>query len=290
VGEIFDQRRELVAFIRRALGYTLSGDTSERALFVCHGGGGNGKSTLLETIADMLGDYAMRTPAETLMVKREGQIPNDVAALRGARYVHASETEEGRRLAESFVKDLTGRDTLAARFMRGEWFQFRPVCKVWLRTNHKPVIRGTDEAMWDRLRLIPFEVRIPEHQQDRELPHKLREELPGILAWAVTGCLLWQVNGLGTPERVRAATQGYRDEMDRLGDFVDDCCVVTVEAQVTTKAIYSIYMAWCQRNGEPPLNRRAFAERLQERGFRPVRIGHEGARGWAGVGLLTPEG
>jgi putative DNA primase/helicase len=173
---------ELRGFVRRAAGYSATGNTSEQCMFIHHGPGANGKSTFQETISAALGDYAMRTPTETLLVKRPGGVPNDVARLKGARFVTASETEEGRRLAESLVKDLTGQDTISARFMWAEWFDFKPTHALHLSTNHKPEIRGTDAAIWRRIRLIPWAVTIPPAEQDRELPEKLRTELPGVLA------------------------------------------------------------------------------------------------------------
>ena len=221
--QVFLGKPELIAFVRSAIGYSLTGDVRERVLFIPYGKGRNGKSTLLELIAEMLGDYSLRTPTETLMVKPYNQIPNDLAQLPGRRFVHASESEEGKRLSESLIKDLTGRDTISARFMRGEFFQFQPVCKLWLRTNHKPVIRGTDNAIWDRIRLIPFDLRISEEQEDCGLPGRLREELPGILAWAVGGCLSWQAHGLGLPTEVKIASATYRAEMDQLAAFLSEC-------------------------------------------------------------------
>src|SRR5262249_40147816 len=158
-----------------------TGDTSERVIFILHGVGANGKTTLLEVLRAALGDYTLRTPTETLLAKRDGSIPNDVARLKGARFVTASESEEGKRLSEAFIKDVTGGDVISARFMRAEFFEFKPECKLWLATNHKPVIRGTDKAIWDRIRLIPFEIRIPEGEQDKQLLAKLQDELPGIL-------------------------------------------------------------------------------------------------------------
>ena len=171
-----------------------------------YGSGANGKTTLLEVIRDLLGDYGQQAPAETFLERRDS-IPNDVARLRGARFVAATETGEGRRLNEALVKRLTGGDTIAARFMRSEWFEFRPRFKAWLATNHRPEVRGVDEAIWRRIRLVPFTVTIPEHERDPLLPAKLRTELPGILALAVNACLDWQKHGLPQAEAVTAATQ-----------------------------------------------------------------------------------
>jgi putative DNA primase/helicase len=282
LSQIFQGDKELINYVRKLIGHGLSGDTSERIVIICWGTGRNGKSTLIETIADMLGDYALRTPTETFMVKRDGSIPNDVAQLPGRRFVHASESEEGRRLAESFIKDVTGRDTMSARFMRAEWFTFKPVCKLWLRTNHKPEIRGTDNAIWDRVRLIPFEFRVD--HEDKELPNKLRAEFPGILQWALSGCLSWQTNGLEPPAKVRDATASYRAEMDVLADFITECCLIKSFASVTSIALFSAYLKWCDANSEKALGRKAFAGRLLERGFQPDK-GTHGIRIWRGIGL-----
>jgi putative DNA primase/helicase len=286
VAEVLQGKADLIAFVRRAMGYSLTGDTRERVLFICHGAGRNGKSTLLEVIAELLGDYALRTPTETFMVKYHGQVPNDVAQLPGRRFVHASESDEGKRLAEAFIKDVTGRDTISARFMRGEWFQFRPVCKLWLRTNHRPTIRGTDHGIWDRIRLVPFEVRFDEGQDDKTLPEKLRAELPGILGWLLQGCLSWQTNGLGLPEAVSRATQAYRAEQDVLGDFLAECCALAPAATVRSAELFAAYRRWCEQNSEPPLGRKALAGRLQERGLSPAR-GSFGVWIWRGIGLQS---
>ena len=169
-----------ITFLQRAVGYSLTDDTSAQVLFLLHGSGANGKSRFLEAISGVLGDYGMSTPTTTLMAKRDNNIPNDVARLKGARFVKAVETEEGHALAESLVKQMTGEDPISARFMRGEWFDFKPTFKLWLAANHLPTIRGTDDGIWRRIR-IPFEVQIPDHERDEQLGEKLRREYPGIL-------------------------------------------------------------------------------------------------------------
>jgi putative DNA primase/helicase len=274
------------SFVQRAAGYSLTGQTGEQVLFLLWGGGANGKSTFIETAMALLGDYALKTPAETLLAKRDTGIPNDVAALRGARFVAAVESEEGRRLAEVRVKELTGGDTIAARFMRAEWFTFRPVCKLWLATNHKPQVRGTDLAIWRRIRLIPFTVTIPETERNPGLPEKLVAELPGILAWAVEGCLEWQAKGLEPPQAVLAATNEYRAEQDILRAFLDDRCAFGSACEVTSAALYRAYREWAETVGEKPITQKALAAMLSERAFEQVRIGHQRTRGWRGLGLL----
>ena len=276
-------------FIQRGAGYSASGDTSEQCMFINHGASGaNGKSTFQEALAAALGDYAMRTPTEMLLAKRGGGVPNDVARLKGARFVAASETEEGRRLAESLVKDLTGQDTVSARFMRAEWFDFKPTHKLWLSTNHKPEIRGTDNAIWRRIRLVPWAVTIPPAEQDRKLSAKLRAELPGVLAWIVRGCLAWQREGLRAPDEVRRATAEYRAEMDTLAAFLADRCVVREEARALADKLYQRYAMWCDANGERQEAQKAFVARLSERGFlrkRATKGTDKGRYMWFGVGI-----
>jgi phage/plasmid-associated DNA primase len=230
-----------------------------------------------------LGDYAMRTPTEMLLARRSDGVPNDVARLKGARFVSASETEEGRRLAESRIKDLTGQDTITARFMKAEWFDFAPTHKLWLSTNHKPEIRGTDAAIWRRIRLVPWTVSIPPAQQDKKLPEKLRSELPTILAWVVRGCLQWRRKGLQAPEEVRQATGNYRSEMDVLAAFLEEYCILRSDAMAFAKNLYIAYKEWCEANGEPVEKQRRFGMRLTERGLRRQKVG--GVYRWYGIGL-----
>jgi putative DNA primase/helicase len=280
---------ELQSFVQRAAGYSLTGDTSEQCMFINHGTGANGKSTFQEAVSAALGDYAMRAPSEMLLAKRAGAIPNDIARLKGSRYVTASETEEGRRLAESLVKDLTGQDTVTARFMRAEFFDFPPTHKLWLSTNHKPEIRGTDTAIWRRIRLIPWSVTIPPEEQEKRLPATLRRELAGILAWAVRGCLEWQREGLRAPDEVRRATSEYRAEMDVLAGFLGECCETGPELWDYAKDLYTSYKRWCGETGERPETQRKFGERLRERGFQRDRGGSRGAGIWRGLRLSEEE-
>jgi putative DNA primase/helicase len=276
---------ELRGFVRRAAGYSATGNTSEQCMFIHHGPGANGKSTFQETISAALGDYAMRTPTETLLVKRPGGVPNDVARLKGARFVTASETEEGRRLAESLVKDLTGQDTISARFMWAEWFDFKPTHALHLSTNHKPEIRGTDAAIWRRIRLIPWAVTIPPAEQDRELPEKLRAELPGVLAWIVRGCLEWQREGLRAPEEVRQATSAYRAEMDVLAAFLADCCLRGEDEEAFAGELWGAWKRWCEETGEQAGSQKRFGGRLAERGFLNHRDSKTGRKVWSELSL-----
>jgi len=276
---------EVRGFVRRAVGYSLLGTTAEHVLLILWGRGANGKSTFLETLLHALGGYATTTPTETLLAQRETSIPNDLAALRGVRFVTSVETGEGRRLAEAKIKAMTGADTLSARFMRGEWFTFRPQFQLWLATNHKPEVRGTDHAIWRRLRLVPFTETIAEDEQDRELPDRLREEAPGILRWAVEGCLEYRKRGLSAPQAVLAATEGYRREQDLLGEFLEERCTTGEDCWAWTADLFLAWSEWCEGQGERPGSQRMFGERLRERGFEADRKGKGGRRTWRGVGL-----
>jgi putative DNA primase/helicase len=278
---------ELRAFVQRGAGYSATGDTSEQCMFINHGAGNNGKSTFQEAFGEALGDYAIRTPTEMLMAKRGGGVPNDVARLKGSRFVTASETEEGRRLAESLIKDLTGQDTISARFMRGEFFDFKPTHKLWLSTNHKPEIRGTDNAIWRRIRLIPWDVTVPPAERDHKLPEKLQAELPGILAWCISGCLEWQRNGLKPPAEVRQATRDYRAEMDVLAAFVADCCERGSDVKAYAGELWKAWQRWCEETGEQPGTQKRFGGRLSERGFLNHRDSRTGRKVWSGVSLRS---
>jgi putative DNA primase/helicase len=208
--EVMDGNQEMVSFLKRAVGYSLTGDTREQILLICYGVGANGKSTFFGLIQELLADYATATSTSTLMVKRTESIPCDVAMLKGARFVAAAEAEAGQHIAESLVKQLTGGDVITARYLHSNPFTFKPTFKIWMAVNHKPVIRGTDVGIWRRIRLIPFTVVFPDHKQDKTLPEKLREELRGLLAWAIAGCLEWQKSGLGVPDEITKATGDYR--------------------------------------------------------------------------------
>ncbi len=279
---VMDGKQELIDFLQRAVGYSLTGDISEHCLFLLFGSGRNGKSTFVETLSALLNDYALTTTTDTLLVQRAGGIPNDLARLVGARLVSASESEAGRNLAEALVKQLTGGDTISARFLHAEFFDFRPAFKLWFRTNHKPTIRGTDDGIWSRIKLIPFTQRIPDAEMDKHLPDRLLTELPGILAWAVAGCLAWQRDGLGTPEAVTAATSEYRAEMDILATFLADRCTIGQDHRCTAKELYGSYTTWAEENGEKVVSQRGFGLRLAERGFVNARA-TGGSRLWAGL-------
>jgi putative DNA primase/helicase len=265
---IFDADVATISFVQRAIGYSLTGRVSEQAMFIAYGKGANGKSTLFDAVRHVLGEYATHTPAETFLSKRSGggaAASPDLARLRGARFVTAVEADQGRRLAEALVKEITGGDPITARHLHKEYFEFKPQCKVWLATNHKPDIRGTDDGIWRRIHLLPFSVAIPKEQQDKDLMEKLRAEAPGILAWAARGCLDWQQRGLMPPSTVTQATDEYRADSDELGDFIAAKCEIDPTAQTAASALYSAYKGWCEDNGSDALSSRRFGSMVAER-------------------------
>lgn len=282
---IMNKDDKLIEYIQRVLGYSLTGRTSEQIFLFLWGLGANGKSVLLNMVSALLGEYACNTPTETLMLRQRGAIPNDLARLAGVRLVTANETSEGQRLDEAKIKDLTGGDTISARFLHHEWFDYKPQFKVWMRGNHKPAINGTDDGIWRRIHLVPFAVQIPEDERDKQLEDKLREELPGILAWAVQGCLKWQSEGLRAPQVVSDATSAYREEMDIIGTFLTERCLVHASASVSAKHLYAAYKSWCDGNGNHPVSQRRFGSSLTERGFERKRLGN--GFHYLGLGLVN---
>ena len=257
----------LYTYLQRFVGYALTGDTSEQVLHFLHGGGQNGKTVFSETVQALLGDYAIVVSPEMVMVHKHRSIPNDIARLRGVRLAIMNETSQGSRFDEAKLKDLTGEDSLSGRFLHHEFFDFPPTHKLVIRGNHKPVINGTDEAIWRRLRLIPFGVYIPESERDKELIYKLKQELPGILRWAVEGCLEWHRVGLTPPDIVTEAVQQYRDESDTLGRFIAEHCDVRPRAQVKAQALFTAYQQFCQHGGERWLSAKDFPTAMQGRSF-----------------------
>lgn len=281
---VMNDDEETCKFIQRAIGYTLTGSVTEQVFFFMFGSGRNGKSTFIEVVQALLGEYATKTPTETLMAKDRAGIPNDVARLAGKRLVVARETDEGQRLAEAVIKDLTGGDRIVARYLHQEFFEFDATFKIWMYGNHKPIVRNTDEGIWRRMRLIPFTVTIPREEVDPYLTLKLIEELPGILNWALTGCKEWMENGLGESPAVHQATAEYRSEMDVLGTFISEICILGNDKSVTAKDLYEQYSIWCTDFGERAMSQRQLGIRLKERGFH-MRRATAGARWWDGLSV-----
>lgn len=258
-----------IRFLQKAVGYSLTGSIGEQCLFFLYGFGRNGKSTFIDIVMALLGDYAHKAPTSMIMAKDAGQsgIPNDIAQLKGVRFTVASELEKGKRLAEALVKDLTGNDPITARFLHQEYFTFWPTHKLWMYGNHKPVVRGTDDGIWRRIRLIPFVAQIPTEEMDTHLESKLMRELSGILRWAVEGCMLWQNEGLRPSESVENATNEYRSSMDVFSSFLTECCTVGIGYTCKFGVIYERYKAWCSENGERLDSAKMINLRLTELGF-----------------------
>ena len=279
VDEIFCGDTELIEYVQRACGYSLTGDTGAQVFFLLHGTGENGKSTFLETIRSMLGSgddgYAKQAAPRTFIEHRNEGIPNDVARLRGSRFVTAIETGENRRLDETLVKQMTGGDTLTARFLRAEFFEFEPHFKVWLATNHKPNIKGTDHALWRRIRLIPFNATFSKGSGSRDdnLKETLRGELPGILNWCLTGLSRYMLghNLDEAPQSVIEATAAYRTEEDVLGRWIDECTAETPTGRTAMTDLYAAYQQWCVQNGERPETKNKLGRMLAERGYDSMR-------------------
>jgi putative DNA primase/helicase len=279
-----------VAFFQRAIGYSLTGLVSEHCLFFLHGVGANGKSTAMGVLLEMLGPFATQAPSEILLARRGEAHPTELTQLYGRRLVACQEIDESRRWAEAQVKHMTGGDRIVARRMREDFWEFEPTHKLWIAANHKPVVRGTDEGIWRRLRLIPFERVIPVADRDPHLGEALRAELPGILAWSVAGCLAWQREGLAAPSAVTDATAAYRADSDRIGPFIDEFCFLDPAGRVSRADLYAGYQEWAGRDGDAnPLGSREFAARVRERGITETRVraGTGPVRGWAGIKLRS---
>jgi len=262
----------LITFLQRWCGYCLTGDTREHALLFGYGPGGNGKSVLLNTVAAILGTYATNAAMETFTASQGDRHPTDLAMLRGARLVTASETEEGRAWAEVRIKQLTGGDPITARFMRQDFFTFTPTFKLVVVGNHKPILRNVDDAARRRFNVVPFTHRPP--RPDRELEAKLRQEWPGILRWMIEGCLAWQKDGLQRPKVVLDATAEYFSEQDAVRQWLEECCEITSRPPHyvdTTAGLFGSWRAFAQARGEEVGSAKRFNGALQRQGFTPIK-------------------
>lgn len=266
---------ELIEFIQRFAGYCISADVSEQCLVVLHGGGSNGKSTFVGTWLELLGpDYASKAPSDLLLVNYGQSHPTGLTDLAGRRLVACIESGEGRSLNETLVKELTGGDTIRARRMREDFWEFKPSHKIVLCTNHKPTIRGRDVGIWRRIRLVPFKARFDEETKDRQMPEKLRRELPGILNWAIEGFRKWKASGLNNPEAIKRATKDYQDAQDELGEFIAECCdapatpEIASNYKVRARDLYDAYVVWA---GDSYMSQKKFGGAIEERGFRKFR-------------------
>ena len=249
------------------LGYCLTGDTTEHALFFCYGTGANGKGVTINTVASILKDYGQTASVETFTASRNDRHLTELAVLRGARLVTVSETEEGRRWAESRIKQLTGGDRIRANFMRQDTFEFVPQLKLLISGNHKPGIRSVDEAIRRWFHLLPFTLTIPPEERHLGFADTLKDEWPAILGWMVQGCLEWQRIGLNPPAAVRAATAAYLDAQDAIGAWLEECCEIDPNSFEKRGALYASWAEWATAAGEPVGASRSFYEKLEGRGY-----------------------
>jgi putative DNA primase/helicase len=289
LAEVFGGDEELIGYVQRAVGYCLTGDTSEQILFLAHGDGSNGKTTLLNVLGHLTGDYSHNLPFSSFEIKSRTAIPNDVAAIVGKRFVTSVETGEAQRLNEARIKALTGGDPISARYLNAEFFTFRPVAKFWLAFNHKPQVRDDSFGFWRRIHYLPFTQTFDGASKDPHLEQKLLAEISGILNWAIAGCLKWQEEGLQMPASMKAATKQYQDESDVLVEFYEDCCVLEPGAWESTQNLFNSYSVWTKEHAEKhPFERSAFTTRLSKvPGLSPKKAGKDGTRGWEGIRLKS---
>lgn len=286
LNKIFGGDLELINYVQRAVGYSLTGSMVEQIYFFCHGTGANGKSVFLATLRALLGDFAKQASFDTFLIQHTAKVRNDLAALAGARIITASEAEEGARLSMQVIKSWTGGDPITARFLFGEDFTFKPTGKIWLAANTKPVISERNYAAWRRVHLIPFLVTIQLEEQDREMENKLLDELPGILVWALEGLKEYHRIGLQPPEAVKAATDAYRRENDSLAAFVSECCEVQKLAICKNSDLFNAYLNFTGMGGFESLSQRKFSEDLGNKpGVRSTRDMH--GMVWHGVDLKS---
>lgn len=284
VGEVFDGDDDVTSYFQRAVGYSLSGGTEEQCMFIMLGSGANGKSTAINVLSDLFGEYGGNTPMHTLMVQKSGNSStNDLAALVGKRFVAASESDVGARLAESKIKSMTGGDKIVCRHLYQDFFSYIPMFKIWLGLNDLPKIEGTGESIWRRFQVIEFPVTFNLEKRDKELSRKLRKELPGILNWALDGYRMWREQGLNPPEKVLSATDQYRTENDTVRQFVEICCDRDVRKRETTSVLYARYESWSAANGLDPLPKARFGKELSRLGFEGYRMAN--GNGWKGLSL-----
>jgi putative DNA primase/helicase len=277
----------VIAYLQRAVGWSLTGDVSEHVLFIMFGSGRNGKSTFINTVLSMMGEYGATIPSEVLLLRSGEEHPTASSILNGLRFAPMVETADGRKLNETAVKQYTGSDKIRTRRMREDYWEFWPTHHLWMATNHRPSIAGTDLGIWSRIRMIPFNVRIHTKERDPKLQDKLLAELPGILAWAVRGCLEWkEKGGLQEPDAIKIATRQYASDMDTLGDFLEERCVEEQGASVSAAIIYDDWKErWAPINGERNMSKRKFGLKLAERGFLSGKEG--GNRVWFGIRMAS---
>lgn len=284
---------ELALYLQRMVGYCLTASVREQCIFFLYGTGSNGKSTFVDVISEIMGEYAMACQPETVMMRdRNTSARADIARLRSARLVTTYEPNDGARLDEGIVKQLTGGDKVTARFLYGKDFEFRPEFKILMATNYKPVIKGTDQGIWRRVKLVPFKLQLSDDKKDKRLPDKLRREYSGILNWAVAGAVGWYREGLPRCKAVDEAVQEYRSEMDRVQQFIDDCITPADGSALRASSLYQCYRGWCQEQGERyPIGTTKFYSEMKRRYDHRKRESYNEYQGitFTGRGLLLLE-
>jgi putative DNA primase/helicase len=288
LNQIFDGDQEVIHYIQKAVGYSLTGSTREQVMFVLFGSGANGKSVFIDTIEHIMGSYKSNISADALMVKGGGSSGHNekIARLAGARFVSVSEPNEKSRLDEGLIKSLTGGDTVSASFKGGHEFDYKPKYKIWMATNHKPIIRGTDIGIWRRIPLIPFKVTIPKEKQDKNLTAKLATELPGILQWALEGALMWQKEGLDVPESIAAETAEYKKEMDPIEMFFDEVGAVRGESETVDRSYaFKAYSEWTEESREFAMKKSEFNKKMEEKFGKTVKV--KGTQKFKGISIPT---
>ena len=273
LNDVTGGNKALQRYIQKSIGYSLTGSNEEQCAYFLYGVGNNGKSTFMEVVSELLGGYSSNVQPETFMVKRFGDGANtDIARLKSSRFVTAEEPTEGVRLNEGLLKQLTGGGRVTCRFLYGDEFEYTPEFKIWIATNHKPVIRGTDAGIWRRIKLIPFEVTIPKEKVDKNLKYKLRAEFPQILHWAVEGCIMWRQEGINDPEVVQKSVKEYKREMDTLAGFVEECIEINylIEDKISGTDLFKAYIQWARDNNEYEMSSKKFhaeiGKKLPEKG------------------------
>lgn len=284
--EVFGGDLDTIETVQRALGYTLTGSTTEEVLFICHGYGSNGKSVFKNVVATILGDYGRVAPSSMLTARRTGDASprNDLASIAGSRYVSINELQCGDRLDEQVVKMLAGREPISTRFLYQEHFEFTPTFAAWLRTNHKPIITGDDDGIWRRLVLIAFSKQFTGSQCDPNLEEKLLAERDGILAWMIEGALKWQREGLKLSPTIQLDCASYRKESDLLGEFLADACALGSDHRCLQDEMYLRYDQWCKCSGVKAMTKTSLTKRLAERGYIAARS--NGKRYYSGLQVM----
>jgi P4 family phage/plasmid primase-like protien len=284
---VFDSKEDMINFVQKACGLTFCGAHIEEVLFFCFGTGKNGKTIFFKVMEMIFGDYYQRAPTEMLLNRQSENIPNDIARLPGARLVVTAELPENRSFNENKIKDLTGGDSITARFLHKEFFDFNPTHTLWMYGNHKPNIKGNDEGIWRRICLIPFTVTIPEAERrpQYELMNDLDLEKSGILNWIIQGWQKYQKEGLNPPEDVKEATKEYRSENDKIADFVQECCELGENKKVTSSDLLHFYYSWCDKYRERPLTKNKFYKRISERDEVTPSNGNRNVKIFIGIGL-----